>query len=117
MSFRMQRLQHQFMQEISYVILREIKDPRVQNAFITIVDIKISPDLSEAKVFVSVMQEEPLKVVEGLNHSAGFIRSVLGKKMHLKRIPHMEFFIDATMDKGDRISRLLKNMDDKRMHG
>ncbi len=107
MNFRMERLHNQFMHEISDIIRKELKDPRLGKGFITLTDIEITRDLSIAKAYISVMGANEVKALEGLNSSAGYIRTVLGKRLHIRKIPAIKFFLDQTAKHADEINRHL----------
>lgn len=108
MSRRTERIEEMLREEISTLLQRELKDPRI--GFVTITGADVSPDLRHAKVFVSVMgtPEEKKASLEGLNRARGFLRSEIGKRAHLRGAPELTFTEDAGAERGDRISRLLE---------
>ncbi len=97
--------------EISRIILTKIKDPRV--GFVTITDVEISGDLKEAKIFTSIFgnQREKEVSLKALNHAVPFIKNQLNKSVEMKFIPTLQFILDEGLEKTDRISRVLKNID------
>lgn len=105
---RTDRVEELLKEEIARVIREEVKDPRV--GFATIMDVDVSPDLSHARVFVSVMGEEEEKVstVEALRRASGFIRRRVGDDVTLKRMPELHFEIDRTLEQAARIEELLE---------
>lgn len=114
MSLRIKRLEHQFLQEIDQIIRKEVKDPRVEGSFITLSEVKIFDDYSVCQVYLSVLSSpNPYKVVEGLNHSAGFIRNILGKIISIRKIPKIEFLLDVRTEEADRMNRLLDRIKEK----
>lgn len=113
MKLRMKRLQTQFITEISQIVLRELKDPRLDGAFITVTDVDIAPDLKNAKVYVSFLSGNALEAMQGLRSSAGYIRTTLGKRLHIKRIPQLDFVLDDSAERSDRISRHLNRLNDE----
>lgn len=92
------------------LLVKEIKDPRI--GFATITGVQLSDDLHFAKIFFSVVgDEEQRKATEkGLNSARGFIRKEMGKAFRMKYIPDIIFKYDESIDKGDRIERLLKEI-------
>lgn len=94
------------------LLLREVKDPRI--SFVTIIDVAVSPDMRIAEVYYTVhgSDGERQKTQSGLQSSAGFIRRALGKRLHLKRIPELNFRYDETIDHGFHIDSLLTGLDD-----
>lgn len=96
-------LQH----ELAELILREVKDPRVQRVTVTSVD--VSPDLANAKVLISVLgtQGPQTEVVQALNHAAGFLRHELGQRLKLRSIPELRFSYDETLDRAAHLEALI----------
>lgn len=82
----------------SLILLGVVKDPRV-NSFLSVKDVRISPDLSLAKVYISSFESDATleKAVEALNHAAGFIQRELGKKLVMRTIPRVVFFPDTSL--------------------
>lgn len=95
-------------EEISVLMQRELKDPRL--GFVTITGAIVTPDLRHAKIFVSVMGtvEEMSHSLEALNRARGFLRTELGKRARLKTVPELRFFEDETNQTGSRIFQLLE---------
>lgn len=114
MSRRTDRLGEQFREEISKLIQKGLKDPRVSTlASITRVD--ITDDLSYAKALVSVMgsDKEKRDTIVGLNNSAGFIRGVLGKALKIFKIPELKFVIDENLEHAMKIEGILAELKQK----
>ena len=90
---------------------RKIKDPRV-SAFASISRVEVTGDLSQAKVFISSFESEDRleSVVEGLSSAAGFIQSVLGKKLHIRTIPHLVFKADTSIKDGFEVTQKIKGL-------
>ena len=97
--------------EISDMLLRDIKDPRV--GLVTITDVVMSPDLKQARVFISRLgtREEIDEGLEGLTRAAGYIRRELGRRLRLKFAPQLRFFHDDSFETGSRIDALLKEIE------
>jgi ribosome-binding factor A len=108
MAHRMERLNNQMQREISELILREVRDPRLDE-FVSVTEVSISPDLKYAKVFVSSMggQEKERQILGALDSASGFLRSELAKKIGIRRMPELHFQWDNSIEKGDRILRLI----------
>ena len=104
---RADRVAELIMAELSRIILRDVRDPRVRN--VTITDVKVSDDLRNAKIyFVPLGESAPSdEVLNGLQKAIGFLRRELGKKLQLRYVPKIEFFIDESFAYGDRIEKLL----------
>ncbi|RUO78212.1 30S ribosome-binding factor RbfA [Pseudidiomarina taiwanensis] len=105
---RTDRVGHQFQREIAMILQREIKDPRV--SMVTVSAVEVSRDLAYAKVFVTFLQDDPEAVKVGLkvlNDAAGFIRSLLGKRVRARVTPELRFVHDPSLNEGIRMSRLV----------
>ncbi|MEA3471769.1 MAG: 30S ribosome-binding factor RbfA [Thermodesulfobacteriota bacterium] len=93
--------------EITDILLRQVRDPRVQN--VTITDVKMSDDLRQAKIYFVPMGSDSVtdEVKEGLKRATGFLKRELGKRLQLRYVPDVTFIFDTSFDYGDRIERLL----------
>ena len=110
MSTRQEKLKELLKEEISDILRREFKDPRL--GFITIIDTEISPDLRHAKIYVSVLGNEEernrnMKVLKGAEH---FIRQAFAKRVKMKVTPAIHFQLDTSVDQGIRIFELLDHI-------
>lgn len=94
-------------------ILREIKDPRVKDCFLSIVRVEVTNDLSYCTVYVSTMEglEQTKKAVQGLKSAAGFVRRELGLKLQLRHVPQMIFKATDSIEYGANISRILHDLE------
>lgn len=109
---RTQRLNILLREEIAYLIMRKIKDPRL--GFITVTDVELSKDLKTAKVFISIMNKSDYDVsMEILNSSKGLIRNEISKRIKMKYIPSIEFLIDQSIERGGRIDEILRQLREK----
>ena len=89
-----------------------MQDPAL--GFVTITNVKVSPDLKIAKVYISVLEKEKREsVLEKVKNSSGFIRSELASRIRMKFIPELKFFIDDTLDYVEKIEGLIKKIHDK----
>ena len=95
---RKEKVEELIKQEISKLLLNGIKDPRI--GFVTVTDIKMTSDLKNAIIFISIMGDEARKkeCMEGLKSSIGFIRREIGKAVRLRYTPEISFEIDETLD-------------------
>lgn len=94
-------------------LLPEIRDPRVQQIpILSITDVRTSPDLIEARVFMSMLgsPEEQDAALEALARASGFLRAQLGRQIRLRRIPELRFVRDATQDNASRIEGILSEL-------
>ncbi len=90
-------------------IIRELKDPRVCDKILTVVNVDVSSDLSYAKVYVSAMEgiETAKLAVKGLTCATGYIRREVGQRLHLRKTPELKFIADDSIEKGMEIVRLM----------
>jgi ribosome-binding factor A len=109
-SLRVQRVQNLLRSEIAEILQRKLKDPRVE--MVTISFVEASPDLRQARVFVSVYGDREARDValDGLKSAAGFIRSELMKVLHLRPMPFLEFQADESLARGARTLNLLEKI-------
>lgn len=108
---RVARVAEQLRQEISEIIIRDLKDPRIGMA--TISEVKLSPDLRNAVVKVSVVGEEDSRkaAINGLDHAKGFIRRELGSRLsNLRFAPELRFQLDESVAYSVKISQILREV-------
>jgi ribosome-binding factor A len=110
MSYRSNRLAEELKTEISAIIAREVRDPRV--GFATVTEVKVSPDLRYAKVFVSVFgsPEEKQETLAALDRASAFIRRQVGARIRLRYTPEIGFEYDETVEQGDRMMQLIEEI-------
>ncbi len=113
---RSQRVSHLLKKEISEIISRRIKDPRL--GFLTVTDVEVAPDLKNAKVFISVFRpEEREPTMQALEASASFVRSELGRRLRMKVIPHLAFRLDTSPEYAEKIERIFKDIHSSEQSG
>jgi ribosome-binding factor A len=106
---RLPRLNEQLRREISDLLHREVKDPRVGTG--TVTEVRSAPDLSHARVFVTLPAgEDREEALAGLMAAAPFIRGALSRRMQLRRVPEIHFEIDESLSHAMRIERLLQQV-------
>ncbi len=94
-------------QEVANEVMRQVKDPAVEGALITITSVNVSPDMSSARLYVTVMGKPVAEVVEGLNRASGFFRREITRQVSLKRVPSLQFLYDDTLDHAMKVQKLL----------
>jgi ribosome-binding factor A len=111
MSRRLSRVEEACKEELSEILQREIKDPRV--GFVTITEVKLTPDLRHAKVYVSILgtQKEVEQSLVGLESARGYLRSMLGKHLRLKYLPEIEFVHEHVAEEALRIAELIRRVE------
>ncbi len=107
--FRLNKLSEQIRDEISQLIASgKVKDPRV-STFLSINRVELSRDLAYAKIYVSSFMDthKTKQGVRGLENAAGFIRTSLSKKLHIRQCPHLTFIYDESIQEGfDMVKKL-----------
>ena len=113
-SIKNTRVNSEVQKELSNLILREIKDPRI-STMTTIVGVEVSPDLKNAKVYVSVLGDEEQKqeTYKGLKSAASFLRTQLAKNINLRNTPELEFIMDQSIEYGVNMSKLIDDLNSK----
>ncbi|HAK37989.1 MAG: 30S ribosome-binding factor RbfA [Nitrospinaceae bacterium] len=106
---RSERVQELLLEEISALIQRGLKDPRI--GFATVTKVNLSDNLKHAKVYISVFgtEREQKDTIEGLTRASGFIRGALGKKLSLRYIPVLEFILDGTAEHVAKINKIIND--------
>lgn len=109
---RQRRVGDQIQKEISTLLLREIKDPRI--GFVTLTAVDVSGDLRSARVYYTVFGEQGQKETtqKALEKATPFIRRELGKRLRLRCTPELNFCFDGSLEYGNRIESLLKELND-----
>jgi ribosome-binding factor A len=95
----------QIQRDLTELIARELKDPRV--GMVTIQGVEVTPDYAHAKVFFSVLQGDTTACEEGLNQAAGFLRSGLFKRLHIHTVPTLHFVYDRTTEQAADMNALI----------
>lgn len=110
---RVGRVGEQLKKEISQIIQTELKDPRI--GFITVTGVDVTNDFSQAKVYLSVLgsEEQREATIKLLTRSSGFIRSEVGKRIRMRKIPDLHFKFDASIDYGSKIESLIHQINER----
>ena len=110
MSLRTERVASLIKEEVGMMLAREYRDPGY--GFITITDVHMTPDLKIAKIYVSIMGNAVMKerTMEMLEEHKGEIRSFIGSRLRLKFTPTVQFYIDETLDRVERIDQIIKRI-------
>ena len=110
MRLRPERVQEALRQEISRVVLKEIKDPRI--GFLTITKVELTKDLRYAKVYFSVLggSKEKTLALKGLNSAKGYIKGMVADRISLRLVPEISFKIDESIEHTEEIYDLLKRI-------
>jgi ribosome-binding factor A len=112
-SRRIDRINGLLRQEISELLFREIKDPRLDGV-ISITQVKTSSDLRSARVYVSVLGDQAAKqnAMEGIQSAAAFLRRELRERLSLRHVPFMKFVLDESIEDADHLLRIMDRIRD-----
>ena len=113
MSQRTEKIQKLAKQVLGEAI-HDLKDPRV--GFVTVTDVRTSPDLRQARVYVSVLGDDAARsaTLEGLASAHGVLQGRIGRELRMKRTPTLEFSYDDTAERADRLGRLMDDLETPR---
>ncbi len=108
MTHRIQRLNSLLRHEISELLQRQVKDPRL-GSFVTVTEVSISPDLRQARIFVSHIgsEEEKQETLSALASASSFFRRELTRRLRLRRIPELSFQWDDSIERGVHLLKLI----------
>lgn len=108
MRFRQRRVGDQLREHLAQLLMHEVKDPGL--GFVTVTEVRMSPDLAHARVYVSVLGDAAQREqsLESLGRAAGYLRTEVGRRMRLRHTPLLNFVADDTLDRSDRIEELLR---------
>jgi ribosome-binding factor A len=106
---RHERLAEEMRNELGVMVAGELKDPRIAG-LVTVTEVRVTPDLKHARVFVSVMgsPDEQKSTISGLSAAVGFIRHELTERLGLRRAPEVHFILDHSEEYSQRIEELLR---------
>jgi ribosome-binding factor A len=110
-SRRIERVNDLLRSELSELIGRTLKDPRVAG-LVSLTEVETTADLRHARVYVSVFgsDDDQKSTLTALRSAAGFLRREIAQRVTLRTVPELEFQLDKSLEQGDRILRLLKQV-------
>ena len=112
MNIKIERLNSTFVKEISYILQNEVKDENIK--FVTVTGCDISSDLSYAKVYVTVLDDDKKNTtLEALNNAKSFIRGELSKRVEIRHTPELKFIFDKSIEYGNKIENLIEEIHEK----
>jgi ribosome-binding factor A len=112
-SRRPERVRGLLQETVAEILLREVKDPRVEG--ITLTGVDITPDLKLAKIYFSTLQPENHEVaLAGLKSAAGYIKRQIAIRLQLRHTPELRFFYDTTLEKANRLESLLRQVEQEK---
>lgn len=109
MSIKIDRIASNLVKEISYILMTEVKDPNVK--FVTVTDCKVTSDLSYAKVYVTMLNNQyKVETMDALKSASGFIRHELQDRVDIRHIPELEFIYDESIEYGKKIEDIIEQI-------
>lgn len=117
MSHRPEKVEQFIKEELSRILQREVRDPRV--GFVSVTGVEVSMDLRHARIFVSVLGDAEAKsaTMAGLQSAAGYIRRALGARLQMRHTPDITFKLDESIERGSRVMKLLGEVAKDIPHG
>lgn len=111
MSIKQDRMSERVRTILSELLLREVRDPRLQG--VTVTEVKMDPELMFADIYVNALGDESRKdeVLYGLKSANGFLRREVGKRVRLRNTPELHFHWDISLQRGERINQLISSLD------
>jgi len=111
---RASRVGDQIQVEIASLLTKEVHDPGI--GFLTITQVKVSPDLQQARVYYTSIGDDKAKreSARALDRAKPFLRRQVGQRLRLKRVPELTFFYDQSIEQGDRVERILQELKTER---
>ncbi len=103
---RTDRISQTLLRKLSQLIQQEITDPRLSR-FVTLSAVKVAKDLSHAKIYFTVLNDDPVLTASILNSAASYLRTLLAKSMTLRTVPQLHFVYDESIEYGKKLSRLI----------
>ena len=108
-NIRIKRLNHAFMEEISMILMEEVRDEDLK--FVTITGCDITNDLSYAKVYFTVLDKDKKeKVLEDINNAASFVRGKLSERIEIRLTPELKFIYDDSIEYGEKIEKIIDKL-------
>ena len=109
MSIKTERIASNIVKELSYILAYEVKDSDIK--FVTVTDCKLSPDLSYAKIYVTVFDKEKIdSTMKALEDAKGFIRKELSSRVEMRHTPELEFVYDESIEYGKKIEDIIEKI-------
>ena len=107
---RLEKIQEFIKQEVSTIILTELKDPRI--GFVTVTRVEATGDLRHAKVYISLLgnEEQKAETWQGLTKALGFLRMEVGKRLKIRHSPELTLHLDESLDHSVHIQKLLQKI-------
>lgn len=111
---RQTRIGDQIRVELAELLARQVQDPGI--GFLTLTHVKVTPDLQQARVYYTTIGDEAARkeTRKALGRATPFLRRQIGQRLRLKRVPELDFFFDESVEKQDRIEKILQDLEAER---
>ncbi len=104
---RQKQVSNLIQKELGDLLEQKVSDPRLD--FVTITTVEVSPDLRQAHIYVSTLENQQ-QAMEGFDHAASFLRRELGSRLGLRNVPELTFHLDDALVRGERVHQLLEEI-------
>lgn len=112
MSIKTMRIASNIVKELSYILAYEVKDNDIK--FVTVTDCKLAPDLSYAKIYITVLDDSKKEsTLKALKEASGFIRKELASRVEMRHTPELEFVYDESIAYGKKIENIIEQIHDE----
>ena len=112
MNIKIERINHMIMEEVSKILMLEVKDEDIK--FVTVTDCDTSNDLSYCKVYVTVLEQEKRdETLKALNNASSFIRGELAKRIEIRHIPELKFIYDESVSYVEKIDNIIDQINEE----
>ena len=112
MSVKIDRLNNMFVEEISKILHQEIKDRDIN--FVTVTEVRITNDLSFAKVYNTTLDDDRDKVLKALNKASSYIRTLLCDRVNIRKMPELHFVYDESIEYGKKIEDIIERINNEK---
>ncbi len=111
-SIKIDRLNHTYQEEISMILMREVKDENIK--FVTITGVDVTSDLSFAKVYYTVLDDSKKETTAlALEKASSFIRTKLAERIDIRHTPELKFIYDTSIEYGEHIDKIIEDINNK----
>ena len=108
MVMKKEKMNNIIQRELSDILQTEVKNPQI--GFCTITDVDITSDLSIAQIYVTFLNKNTKKSMDALEKSKGFIRSLLAKRLTIRKCPELHFILDTSLEYGNKIESIIEDL-------
>lgn len=112
MNIKIERINHMIMEEVSKILMLEVKDDDIK--FVTVTGCDTSNDLSYSKIYVTILDKDKKDdTLKALNNASSFIRSELAKRIEIRHVPELKFFYDESVYYGEHIDKIIDKLNEE----